>query len=161
MLNKRQSVRKYKKQEVDQTDLQTILEAAHSAPSAGNLQAYKIFVVGDEKQKKLLAKVALGQGFVAKAPVVLVFSADPSVSAVKYGQRGQDLYSVQDATIAAAYAWLALVELGLAAVWVGAFDEQEINDVLGASQDLRPVVVMPVGYANEKPSKPARKWRVV
>ncbi|HEX5999469.1 MAG TPA: nitroreductase family protein [Hyphomicrobiaceae bacterium] len=53
-----------------------ILAAAQSAPSAGDLQAYRIVVVTDRETKALLAKAALGQHFIAEAPTVLVFFAD-------------------------------------------------------------------------------------
>lgn len=53
------------------------------------------------------------RGFIAEAPVCLVFCADPARSAATFGERGARLYAVQDATIAAAYAQLAIVAAGM------------------------------------------------
>ena len=120
-------MRAYKPQAVEESKLKRLFEAANMAPSAGNLQAYRVQVVRDQEKKDALAKAAHGQGFIAQAPVCLVFCADPERSAAKYGKRGTELYSVQDATIAGAFAMLAAVDLGLATVWVGDFDEKKVQ----------------------------------
>lgn len=51
VVKKRQSIRAYKKKEIEDEKIRKILEAANSAPSAGNLQAYEIVLVRDEKRK--------------------------------------------------------------------------------------------------------------
>lgn len=112
--------------------LDRAFRTARLAPSAGNLQAYQVIVVRDEAQKRDLARACVDQAFVATAPVVLVWLADPVRSARKYGTRGTQLYCLQDATIAASYAQLALTALGLCSCWVGAFDEDAVARVVGA-----------------------------
>jgi len=79
--------------------LAQIFETVNLAPSAGNLQAYKVRVVRDTERRMALAKAAYDQKFVAEAPVSLVFGTDPSRSAERYGKREAELYSVLDATI--------------------------------------------------------------
>ncbi len=91
-----------------------------------------------------------------EAPVCLVFCADPSRSAPKYGERGSELYSVQDATIAATYAMLAAVDLGLSTVWVGAFDEEKVQELVG-DRSVRPVAMVAVGYPAEEPQATPRR----
>ena len=85
--------------------------------------------------------------FLAQAPVVLVFCAHGARSAGRYSERGANLYAVQDASIACTYAMLAATALGLSTVWVGAFDEQRVREVVGASSAERPVSMLPLGYA--------------
>ena len=156
VLTKRRSVRSYKPQPVEENKLRRIFEAANIAPSAGNLQAYQVRVVRDQAKKKALAKAAYDQGFIAEAPVCLVFCADPDRSAMKYGKRGSDLYSLQDATIAGTIAMLAAVDLGLATVWVGDFDEKKVQQVLEV-KSIRPVVIFSLGYAAEQPQPSPRR----
>lgn len=157
-VKKRHSVRTYTSKPVENDKLQKILEAANLAPSAGNLQAYEIFLVKDETKRKALAQASLGQSSVAEAPVVLVFCANPERSKNKYGKRGGGLYNIQDATIAAAYCQLAATTLGLSSVWIGAFDDGEVLKVLGNPSSLVTVAVIPIGYAAEEPeAKPRRK----
>ncbi len=153
----RRSVRAFKPEEISQDHLKQILESARLAPSAGNLQAYEIYVVRQEKKRKELSRAAYGQDFIASAPVALVFCAHPALSAPRYGSRGQKLYAIQDATIACTFAMLAVYDLGLATVWVGSFDDQEVQEVIGAPDGHIPVAILPIGYAAETPEPRARR----
>ncbi len=153
----RQSVRVFKQQEISEDMHTRILEAAQCAPSAGNLQAFKVYSVMDEKLKQSLAFAALGQNFINDAALVLVFCADSGQSAQRYGQRGESLYAIQDATIACTFAMLAATNLGLGSVWVGAFDETAVSRALNIPETLRPVALLPIGYAGEEPEKRTRR----
>ncbi|MEM4221833.1 MAG: nitroreductase family protein [archaeon] len=155
VLEKRRSVRKFKEKEIPSEILEKILYSSNLAPSAGNLQAYKIYVVKDKETKKEIADAAYGQEFIAEAPIVLVFCAVPEESSWKYGPRGEKLYCIQDATIVCAYAQLAATALGLGSVWVGAFDEERIKKIIGTENI--PVAVLPVGYPDEALKKRKRK----
>ncbi len=157
LIEKRRSVRSYLSKDVEDEKLEKILKAANSAPSAGNLQAYRIYITKDREKKKKLAIAAFGQKFIAEAPVVLVFCANPEESGIYYGERGRRLYSLQDATIAATFAMLACYELGLATCWVGAFDEDSVRRVMGIPKNLVPIAILPIGYPKEKPEKTGRK----
>lgn len=148
IFEKRHAVRDFQQRPVNRRDLDDILAAANSAPSAGGLKAREIRVVTDLGIRRKLADAAYGQDFVAQAPAVLVFWAVPSRSAAKYGKRGKDLFALQDATIAAGFAWLQAVASGLGGCWVGAFNDNAVNEIfrgqIGA--DWRPVALMPIGY---------------
>jgi len=137
----------------------TLLEAANRAPSAGNLQAYQVYVVKDPTLRQRLDVAAGNQGAVAQALVVLVFCAVPSRSASRYGAKGEQLFCIQDATIACAYAQLAATALGLSSVWIGAVHEPEVvKEVLKLNEGLWPVAFLPIGYPAESPApKPRRK----
>jgi len=153
----RHSTRAFVDRLVEPEMLRAVLDAANRAPSAGNLQAYEIYVVTNRATREALARAALDQAFVAHAPVLLVFCAHPARSAGKYGDRGRMLYCIQDATIACAYAQLAATALGLATVWVGAFDEEAVRQALGEDHRLRPVAILPVGYPGERPEITTRR----
>ena len=154
VIERRQSVRAFASRELEPEKLSALLGAVRLAPSAGDCQAYEIVVVQEPSGKAALAEAAYGQEFVASAPVVLAFVADPRRNVAKYGDRGASLYCIQDATIVAAYAQLAATALGLASCWVGAFDERRVAAALKASGSLRPVALMPIGYAAETPTRP-------
>jgi nitroreductase len=152
----RRSVRVFTSQPVEDGRIERILRTVNSAPSGGNLQAYEVFVATDAERKRALAEAAFGQDFVRTAPFVLVFCAHPA-RARKYGQRGERLYSVQDATIACTYAMLAAEAEGLATVWVGAFRDEEVWQAIGSPEGLTPVAMLPVGYAGEQPEATSRR----
>ncbi len=136
--------------------LAKILETARSAPSAGNLQAYDIMLIKDNKTKTALVEASFGQKFIAEAPVVLAIFANKK-HADYYKERGHNLYCVNDASIAAAYIQLAATALGLATVWVGKFDDDKVSMILNAPDYTKPIAIIPVGYPNEAPRKTKRR----
>ncbi|MHA1262971.1 MAG: nitroreductase family protein, partial [Candidatus Freyarchaeota archaeon] len=117
-------------EDVSDEQVKKLLEAAIMAPSAGNMQPWDFIVVRDEGQKKALARAALGQMFVASAPVVIVVCANKPRTARRYGSRGSELYCLQDTAAATQNILLAATAMGLAGCWVGAFNEEEASRVL-------------------------------
>lgn len=159
VIKNRHSVRSFSSKEVEEEKLQEILRVIDSAPSAGNLKSYRVVVVKDKEKKGLLSEAALNQTFVAEAPVTLVFLADKTTAASiqerrpgiivagqKYGKRGEELYSVQDATIAASYAQLAATNIGLSTVWVGAFHPEKVSKIIECKVTELPIAIIPLGY---------------
>jgi nitroreductase len=157
LIEERHSIRAYQPTEVEEDKLRSLLHAANRAPSAGNLQAYQIVAVRSPAARQALARAALDQDFVAQAPVVLVFLADPGRARGKYGHRGETLYSLQDATIACAYAQLAARDLGLGACWVGAFRKDAVREAVGSPPEQVPVALLPLGYPAEQPRITSRR----
>ena len=157
LIRTRRSIRRFSKEDVLQDDIGKILEAVNLAPTAGNLQAFEVFVTRDPKKMEALSRAAYGQGFVAQAKACLIFCAHANLSSAKYGKRGAELYSVQDATIATTFALLAISQLGLATTWVGAFQDDMVSEVLGVSSDLRPVAILPIGHPAQSPSPTSRR----
>ncbi len=157
VVGERRSVRAYRDQAIEAADLQRILRAVNGAPSAGNLQAYEVYVVCDPDRRAALVQAAGEQEFLVQAPVVLVFCAHAELAVQRYGRRGTDLYCLQDATIACTFAMLAAAALGLSTVWVGAFDERRVREIICAPEAHRPVAMLPIGYAAETPRRTARR----
>lgn len=155
----RHSVRRYQpRMPVEEEKLHAILETACAAPSAGDLQAYRIHVVRSEAAREALrAACPEDHGFVLDAPLGLVFSADRPRSAQRFGARGEALFAVQDATIAAAFAQLAAVAAGLASAWVGRFDPDAVRALLRLPDGQEPVVVICLGYPAELPALTPRR----
>ena len=156
-IQSRRSVRAYQDKEVEPPKLQALLAAVNQAPSAGNLQAYQVYLVRDVALKQALAKAALDQQSLTQAPLVLVFCADQVRASARYRERGEHLYSVQDATVAVTYAQLAATALGLASCWVGAFDETKVARIIELPRGERPVAMLPIGYAAEAPAQTPRR----
>lgn len=155
----RHSVRKYQPDMPVETEkLHAILEMACAAPSAGDLQAYRIIVVSDPAEREALAQASRGQSYIAEAPVCLVFCADPTRSATAFGERGAKLYALQDATIAAAYAQLAIVAAGMGSIWIGDFEEERVREILQLEAGLTPLALLSLGYPAELPEPSPRRW---
>jgi len=156
-IRQRYSVRAFKNAPIGDQAEKAILEAANNAPSAGNLQAYEIVVVRDAARKRELAKVSWEQYFLADAPVVLVFCANPDRNREKYGARGAERYCIQDASIACAYVQLAAAALGLGSCWIGAFEEADVQRILKTPATWRPIAILPVGIPADAAKPRARR----
>jgi len=157
LTEKRQSVRSYLDREIEADKVSDLLQAVNRAPSAGNLQAFEVVVARSSAARRSLATAAGQQEFVAQAPLALVFCAHPARSSQKYQARGEQLYSIQDATIACTYAMLAATALGLASVWVGAFDAKQVRTALHLPAGWLPIAILPLGYPAESPRQTLRR----
>lgn len=158
VINRRRTIRKYIPYKMPQEDLDIILRAACKGPSAGNLQSYHVIAVTNSDVMRRMAIAANDQEFIQEASASLVFCAAPENSAQEYGNRGKDLYCIQDASISALLAILKAVDLGYSTAWIGSFDEEELAGVLGI-EGIRPVAIIPVGKGDENPSrKSGRKF---
>jgi nitroreductase len=149
LIHRRRSIRLFEELPVEEEKIRAILDAANTAPSAGGLQAYEIYLVKDPSPRARLASVLVRMEFFSVAPVILIFCANPARSVEKYGERGRQLYALQDATIACTHAMLAATALDLASVWVGAFREQEVSQALNLPSSVIPVAILPIGYPAE------------
>ena len=149
----RRSVRSYKAEPVPEEKLKKVLEAARLAPSAHNAQEWKFVVVRDVKKRKELAEAALGQSFIAQAPVIIVaVGLDPE----HIMSSEVPAYAV-DLAIAVDHMTLAAVEEGLGTCWIGAFDQDGVKEVLEIPERYKVVALLPLGFPADKPGPKSRK----
>lgn len=152
---KRRSVRNFQDRDIPAEVVEKLKDALIWAPSAGNLQSRKFYFVTSGEVKLRLVEAALGQGFIARAPLVVVCCTDGRITS-KYGERGLHLYCIQDVAASIMNMMLVAAEEGLGTVWVGAFEEKRVFEVLKMPGHLRPVAIVPVGYPLKIPSAPPR-----
>lgn len=142
----RRSIRSYKPNDVSEEKVEMLIEAATFAPSAGNIQPWEFVIVRNPEMKKQLAIAAHEQSFMEQAPVVIVVCANEILSSQGYGARGETLFCLQDTAAAVQNMLLTAYSLGLGTCWIGAFEEDEVSDVLKIPEGVRPVALVPVGY---------------
>jgi len=143
-------------------------EGFRTAPSAGALYPLELIVVvgnvtglsagmyrydpaghglaplaaGDRRAD--LARAALGQSWMQKAPALIAFGAVETRTTRKYGQRGNRYVHIEVGH-AAQNVFLQAEALGLGAAVVGAFDEAAVAAVLQMPREEKPLYLMPVG----------------
>jgi len=144
------NVKKYEKKEVDDKLIGVMLYMANHAESSGNVQGWEFIVVKDPEIKKQLYNAAFKLDIIIEAPVDIVVCADLKKFSLKYEDRGEYLYSIQDTTAAITILMLTAQFLGLGTNWVRAFDEEKIKQTLSLSNEIRPVGIVTVGYPYEK-----------
>ena len=153
----RRSTRKFLKTKVEDWKVDKILSAADVAPTAGNFQGFQVFLIKNEKTKEAFVEAANKQPYV-NAPIVLVFCMEPSRVKLKFPPEILEKFSLQDATIAAAFSLLAASGVGLSTIWIGMFDEDKVKKILGTN--LRPSSILCIGYPDKKkPPKSRRKLK--
>ena len=152
-IKKRRSVRSYKSDPIPEESLRKVLEAARLAPSAHNAQDWKFVVVKDEKRRKKLAEAALGQNFITEAPIIIAaISLNPEAQLTS----GVPAYAL-DLAIAVDHMTLQAVEEGLGTVWIGAFDQEKVKNILEIPENYKVVVLLPLGFPADRPGSKIRK----
>jgi len=172
-IQKRRSVRSFDSRALSLETISQLLWATQgiteptyglrSAPSAGALYPLELYLVksdgvyhyiprghkleriGQRDVRSALARAALGQGFIAEAPVSIVIAAVASRTTRKYGSRGVR-YVHMEVGYAAENLHLQGVALGLGSVSVGAFHDSEVAKVLGLPKEEEPLIIVPLGY---------------
>jgi len=91
-----------------------------------------------------LARATLDQEFIIDAPVDIVICALYNRTSYRYGRRGER-YVHMEVGHAGENIHLQAVALGLATVEVGAFHDEEVREVLGIEEQIKPLYIMPVG----------------
>jgi SagB-type dehydrogenase family enzyme len=94
--------------------------------------------------RRELAKAALGQDFIAQAPLTITICARYERTERIYGQRGEG-YVHMEVGHAGQNIYLQAMALGLATVAIGAFYDEEVGQVLRLDEPLKPLYIMPVG----------------
>lgn len=145
VVEKRFSVRSYKPDMVEADKLTKILEAACRAPTACNLQAFRILVMKTDGNREALKKVYPREWFL-EAPYVLAVCSIPEESWVRADGKP---YSNVDAAIVMDHIILAATALGLGTCWIGAFDPQAAREAFHLDEKMEPVVLTPLGYPAE------------
>ena len=156
-ISRRVSVRAFKGDPLRGSDLEIILGAAILAPSAGNLQPWSFVISKGKAIKEALAEAAHCQSFIAEAPIIITVCAMEEESAVRYGDRGRELYCIQDTAAAIQNILLSATALGYGTCWIGAFDEDAVRHALGIPVWVRPVALIPLGLPAEDPRRVTRK----
>ena len=153
----RRSIRKFKKENVPVEDIEKIIKSAQYAPSAGNCQSWHFFIIIDKNIQAEIKNKSCNQSFILTAPVFIIVCADIEKSEKRYGERGRDLYCIQDTAAAIQNILLCAKSLGLGTCWCGDFNENTLSEILNLQKNLRPVAIIPVGYpVNEPVSKNRR-----
>lgn len=175
LLLARKSIRVYTDQAIPPDAKENILQAAMRAPTAGNMMLYSIIDVEEQALKDRLAVTCDNQPFIAKAPYVLLFTADyqrwydyymasgvPQVCQergleMRLPQEGDLLLACCDAIIAAHSAVIAAEALGIGSCYIGDILERfEIHrDLFRLPRYVLPIALVCFGYPT--PEQTARK----
>lgn len=148
LIQKRYSCRSYQEKAVEKEKLDMILEAGRLAPTAKNNQPQRIYVL---ESKEALEKIRSITSCAFNAPVVLMIAYNTEEEWTNPLEEG--IHSgVEDASIVATHMMLKATELSLATCWVNRFPNTETAKAFSLDDNIKPVLLMPLGYPNDEAS---------
>lgn len=161
------SIRSFTQEDIPESMLNEILEAARRSPTSSNMQAYSIIVVRDPEVKKKLAVLAGGQKHIEACPVFLAFCADlhrlnvvcEMHEAKMTNNLETFLISSIDASLVGMSVQTGAESVGLGGVMIGAMRNKpkEVGDLLGLPPHVYVTYGMCLGWPEEAdipPQKP-------
>lgn len=141
----RRSIRKYADRSVSEVDIRTLLEAAMAAPSASNRKPWHFIVVDEREVLDQLADAHPYGKMLFHAPLCIAVCGDVSISSS---------YWVQDCSAATENLLLAAAALGLGAVWLGVFPNDDrvafVRRILDIPPGAFPLNLVSIGYPDER-----------
>lgn len=146
----RYSVRSYTEQKVEPEKLEKILQAAHVAPTAANLQPIRLIVVQSDEGLAKIGKAAN----IYHAPLAVIVCSSHSKAWTRPFDNKQTVDI--DASILTDHMMLEATELGLGSVWICYFKADIIKREFKLPDDLEPINILAIGYANDEPADPER-----
>ncbi len=145
----RRSIRKYTREPVPDHVVKELLEAAMSAPSAGNQQPWHFMVINDRGTLDEIPKFHPYAQMLNQAKVAILVCGDPEREIHKG-------YWVQDCSAATENILIAVEIKGLGAVWLGIYPREErvkdMRKLLNIPEHIIPFSLISVGYPAEQKS---------
>jgi nitroreductase len=150
----RRSVRKYKPKLVEREITEKLLEAAHWAPSGGNIQPWLFIVVEDHDILDMVRKIS--PGYFGEAPLAIIICSDKKRAHRIGGTLGRDYLTRADCAMAAENIQLAAYALGLGTCVVKSFSHGAMKEILEIPEGIEPELLVIVGYPDNIPAPPHR-----
>ena len=147
VLQRRRSIRKYTQEPVSKEDIDLLMHAARSGPSACNKTPWEFYVITDEAVLEKLRNASRYSKIYAPLAIVVCGSlsrALPSQLAP---------YWIQDCSAATENILLAATDLGLGTVWCGIHPqkraEERVREALGLTEKHIPLNIIYVGHPDQ------------
>jgi nitroreductase len=161
--------------------VENLMNIIRYAPSAFNLQTWKVKIISDPTIKECLQSAAFDQEQISTCSHLLIFCADLNThecidqletglfrsgdpADTVTGQIGfiknwftsmppsaAEELAIKNTMIAATYAWLGAVSLGFDSCPMGGFDQGEFARILNLPKHLKPIILTPIGYRADAP----------
>jgi nitroreductase len=176
VVKKRRMVRNFGSEPVAADSLERIMDLARRAPSAGYTQGQDFVVVTRPELRQAIAEicgeahyVSAGMDpFLSRAPVLVVACTNEAAYHRRYQQPdklradGMEIewpvpFWHMDIGCAVMVLLLAVVDEGLAAGFVGVWDQDALRRLLNIPEEVTPVGVIPIGHPAPDVRSPSLK----
>ena len=149
----RRSIRKYNKQQIPDRVIKELLDAAVSAPSAGNEQPWQFVIIDDRRILNEIPKFHSHSSMLREAEKAILVCADTELETHKG-------YFPLDCSAATQNILLAAHAKGLGSCWLGIYPRQErvtgMRKLLNIPEHIIPFSLVSLGYPAEQKGKEDR-----
>jgi nitroreductase len=152
-IENRFSVKHFLEKKVEKEKVIRILEAGRRAPSAKNRQPWRFIVLEEEENRKKVKNAAYGQEHVGEAPVIIA----ACTTNIDYRMPNGQLSYPMDISFASAFMMIQAQAENLGTCVVTTFDESEIRNLISVPYSMRVVLLLLIGYFDEKPLQKMRQ----
>ena len=153
LAKRRYSVRSYAQRKVEKEKLEYIIEAGRVAPTAANVQPQRVLVIESDEG---IAKLRRAANIYNAQTAFIVFGDGGDVwTRPQDGKKTIDI----DASIVTDHMLHAATDMGLGTLWMTWFDPAVIMKEFSVPENLVPVNILLVGYAEGNPLSPDRHAR--
>jgi nitroreductase len=142
----RLSIRRYADTPIPDEDMKVLIKALQLSPSANNSQNWEFVFVQDLDLKNTLIPACSNQKFVRDCSYFIAAVADPGLK-----------WHMVDITIALTNLTLQAVELGYGTCWIGAFDKNQVKQILNVPKEKKVVICMTLGKPKGRHVSKSRK----
>jgi nitroreductase len=154
VLLKRRSVRSFTDQTVSDEEIDCLLHAAMSGPSAMNFRPWEFYVIKDPVKIAELNKVGFAK---YKSPLMIVVAGN----SLRFIPFSSQLW-VEDTSAAAENILLTATDLGLGAVWCGVYpvkhEIKQVRKILGLPKHIIPLNIMIIGHPSGETPNPRDQY---
>ena len=150
----RYSCRRYRSEPVEEEKLAQVLEAARLAPTACNLQAFKLYVIPTAGHEDDIRRLYDHGNWLTQAPLLIGIAGN---TAANWKRLDGHSYVDVDCAIVMDHLILQAADLGLGTCWIGAFDAAAARRLLELPAGWEPVAFTPLGHPADPGRAKARK----
>ena len=135
LANRRKSIRSFSEEKLNEQQISELKETILKVPSAKAIFPWRCYFVTNKEKIKTLSNFKSSSDFIAKAPLLVVITADTSLS---------DMW-IEDCSIVGTYLLLKAVEMQLGACWVQVRNRQH-NDTTSARRFIMEQIDIPESH---------------
>ena len=146
-IESRRSTRAFTGRKLTRAEIETLLRAATSAPSACNMQSWHFYIIADEGERAKLKGICAD--WVPSAPVVFIVCTDAEAINARFGRFGAK-FPIQDTSLAIENLLLKATDMGLGGCIIGAYKQETLIKTFSIPDKYVPVALLPVGEPAEE-----------
>ncbi len=149
-IHSRRSVRRYSSESISDDELEKLVDAAASAPSAGNIQPWVFIIIRKPQNLVLLRSTARGMSGTPVAMIAICLDRQQTIMV-------SDEMALLSLGAALQNLLLTAHCLGLGACAIGSFHRLSTCSILALPQHLELKLLVALGHPVDKPESPRRR----